>query len=228
MAKMQLGKGIRRYRKKRRGLTKSNVFGSVSNIKISVNMPLYAIATPTVNYYSVENVVGPVYGHSIHVLLNTNEEFINLRQRFTFFRINGVSLTCLRGWTASLNNWAALPEIYLDVAPSLPINTLTSSSAVYSDTNFRIQIMNQDSRPVSKYYRFTRQAIENSGGYCSLSNTWLTTNNMTTNNFGVIALGFNDAPTYSNVPTENLIFKIASIELDFYLSFARSSKYYAN
>lgn len=208
-------------------MKKSSILGNIANVKISCTVDVYAIALTTgISFYSTTASTTPDRVIPIATLLLVNDEFESLRRRFTFYRMNAAALTFMRSYTSTNSNWINLPEIFMDLVPQVPESNFVADTVTYSDTSMRVQVINSDSRPVSKYYSLPSVSIENAGGYASLCKSWFTCGNFTSANLGGVAIGHANDPVWNGLPETNKNNEIGSIQCDFYFSFARNSKYY--
>lgn len=145
-------------------LNNSNFLGAVAHKKIVSSWDIYVIAqqgTVQTNYGFSSTGLNVItqsltYGNSgagTSPGFYWNPAFADMIQTYGLFKINGVSMTYRTSYNQSSATFITVPPISFSINPGNLTGATIQDNYKY-DNALRIQPLNEDSKPISKYYSF--------------------------------------------------------------------------
>lgn len=210
----------KRYTNKRRGRAQMQMVtwpGSKPVLrKYEIDIPIY-IYTPgglSAGYSFLTSGVG----HTYHVNAFTPSSDVEVQDylnQHTHYKVHGCEMKFVRSLNAAISTVYQLPEMAFCLTPYLSSSQLLfidKTAATNNDGAYRVQPLNSESNPKSKYFRFGASAFGNSS-VISGGNALIPTN--ITANYNLI-MGYDQNPTNSSSTDSPMV---GSIKLTWYLSF---------
>lgn len=228
-------------------LSKHTVLGKCSKRVLSLSFPIYVTdADASVKPYSF--TTGSVV-LSRGIELYARPEFVSMSDIYALFRVYGMKVTVRRRVMDHLQSQTltSLPPLSLSIGiPDSSIRRYTLASENWdTDNSLVVQLQNEDSKPISKYFRvpevhsgltaiYSNNAFQTNTYYSGVStvpsNTWTSTLNArllsetsgnvvnSTSDMWQLILGYNSSPEVSaSVLTDAFI--IAEVDVDVYCQF---------
>lgn len=183
--------------------------------KYELDLPVYIYSPAIGSGYSFA-ISGSGYTYHANAFLPlADAEMQDYFNQHSHYKVHGCEMKFVRSLNAAVSTVYQLPEISFCLVPYLSTtqqNNLNKDTATNNDGAFRVQPLNSESNPKSKYYRMSAPTFSNTSIACG-GNVLIPTN--MTANFNAI-LGFDQYPSLSSVNDSPVV---GSLKLTWYLSF---------
>lgn len=187
--------------------------GPIVRKKFEISFPLYAVQTSlNANFYSWGTGSSAVFQQEwLSAIFNT-QEFFQMVNQYGLLKLNGIKLSVTRTVNAASVSLYQAPDVALMIGPQ-ENNTYLNKKTVYANDNaFRIQPINSEGKPQTRYYRFDSDLTIGSGYTIAAGGKggWLSTNGLagSSNYIMYVGLGHDSDPILSgtgNIPILNVM-----------------------
>lgn len=177
--------------------------------KIQIPLLVHARSDGIGNHTYSFNATSASLNKDINSLLDSSNEFVNLKNRYKFFKLNGVSIQA-ENCMAPSNSLTGAPPVYFMLVPDL--TGISNVTPVVSDTHLKVFPLS-GSRTPSKYYDMGE--VSNSSAGYPLTGLWRTTIINGSSSF-YLCLGYQELPA-GLAPSTNV--QVVSLLVQVYCQF---------